>query len=77
MNSRTGSDSARDAILKRVRAALPESVPLPQLPATGPWQTFDKPEDRFREVLEGVGGRCVRVPTVQAAHEWLRSSNRG
>lgn len=73
MKSPAGTDSAREAILRRVRAALPESVPLPQLPTTGPWQTFEKPEDRFREVLESVGGRCVRVPTVQAAHEWLRN----
>jgi len=56
----------------KLREALPESVALPDLPATGPWQTFDDPLARFSEVLETVGGLCVRVPTIADADRELR-----
>ncbi len=65
------TQSSRQQILTRLRAALPESAALPNLPARGPWQTFDNPYDRFCEVLESVGGICFRVPTLVAANERL------
>jgi L-lactate dehydrogenase complex protein LldG len=64
--------SSRDAILKTLRSALPVSAALPDLPATGPWQTFDDAEARFAEVLETVGGTFCRVASVQQADEQLR-----
>ncbi|MBL8815851.1 MAG: LUD domain-containing protein [Planctomyces sp.] len=72
MSSASKNSAAREAILRRVRAALPQSTPLPELPASGPWQTFEDPTTRFREVLESVGGLMVRVPDVGAADAWLR-----
>lgn len=65
------SDTSRTEIFARLRSALPESAPLPDLPATGPWQTFDDPFQRFCDVLETVGGICYRVPTLAAANEGL------
>lgn len=74
---------AREAILKRLRAAALTSVPLPDLPARGPWQTFEDPVARFQEVLESVGGRCLRVTSPAEAdrhlrleEHWIRSSIR-
>lgn len=66
--------SARDAILTRLRTAQPPSAPLPELPARGPWQTFADPAARFREVLESVGGRCIRVRTTQDADRAIRAN---
>ena len=66
------SGSSRDQILTRLRTALPESSPLPDLPAAGPWQTFDDPFVRFCDVLESVGGCCHRVPSFAAANEQLQ-----
>lgn len=65
------TQTSRSQIMARLRSALPESAPLPDLPASGPWQTFDNPYDRFCEVLETVGGICIRVPTLAAANEQL------
>ena len=65
------TESSRDQILARLRSVLPESAPLPDLPPIGPWQTFEDPYARFCEVLESVGGICIRVPTLAAAHEQL------
>ncbi len=70
------SNSARNAILAKLRVALPESSALPQLPAEGPWQKFEDPVRRFQEVLEGVGGKLVRVATVREAGEYLESDDR-
>lgn len=63
---------SRDRILKKLRAALPESAPLPAISATGPWQQFADPVDRFREVLESVGGNVVRAASVKDADHELR-----
>ncbi|MEZ6122943.1 MAG: LUD domain-containing protein [Planctomycetaceae bacterium] len=63
--------TSRDTIFANLRTALPESAPLPDLPPTGPWQTFDDPLARFSEVLESVGGLCVRVPSLEAADQQL------
>ncbi|MEZ6042675.1 MAG: LUD domain-containing protein [Planctomycetaceae bacterium] len=65
--------TAREAIFKRLRTALPQSSPLPELPAEGPWQTFDDRYSRFSEVLEFVGGTAVRVATVAEANTHLQA----
>lgn len=76
------SDS-RAQIFANLRAVLPESAPLPDLPATGPWQTFDDPFSRFCEVLETVGGVCQRVANIAEANaelneveEWQNAKTR-
>ena len=56
-----------------LKAALPEAAALPDLPANGPWQTFDDPFVRFCEVLESVGGICHRISDLAAAHELLNT----
>lgn len=65
------SSEAKAKIFSSLKAALPESAPLPDLPATGPWLTFEDPFQRFSEVLETVGGQCFKVPDVQAATDIL------
>lgn len=65
------TQSSRDQIMARLRSALPESAALPDLPVSGPWQEFENPYDRFCEVLESVGGICIRVPNLAAANEQL------
>ncbi|MCA9085413.1 MAG: LUD domain-containing protein [Planctomycetaceae bacterium] len=67
----SAASSAREQILSNLRAALPQSSPLPELPATGPWQTFADPLERFSEVLATVGGQCVQVSSRRQAHEIL------
>lgn len=66
------TERARSAILARLRKVLPESSPLPALSTTGPWQVFENPVERFREVLESVGGRMIHVPTLSDADQELR-----
>jgi L-lactate dehydrogenase complex protein LldG len=75
MNSLSENSKSRENIFRRLRAVLPESVPLPDLPATGPWQCFDDPVARFREVLTSVGGHLMTVPSLAAADQELRSMN--
>ncbi len=65
------TQTTREKVLANLRAALPESSPLPDLPVTGPWQTFEDPFARFCEVLEAVGGVCHRVKTRDEAHQHL------
>ena len=65
--------SSRETILAKIRAALPQSAPLPELEATGPWQTFEDREARFSEVLKFVGGQTVHVKTVAEADAHLRT----
>ena len=65
--------SSRETILAKIRAALPQSAPLPELDATGPWQTFEDREARFSEVLKFVGGQTVHVKTVAEADAHLRT----
>lgn len=69
------SDTAREKIFVSLRSALPESSPLPDLPASGPWQIFDDPFARFCDVLESVGGACQRVATLDAANRQLNEIN--
>ena len=77
------SESSREKIFATLRAALPESSPLPDLPPTGPWQTFDDPFARFCEVLATVGGECHRVSSLtevndhlQAMEQWVNGKTR-
>ncbi len=65
--------SSRETILGKIRAALPQSSPLPELEATGPWQTFEDKEARFGEVLKFVGGQAVHVKTIAEADAHLRT----
>jgi len=69
------SDTSRETIFASLKAALPESSPLPDLPATGPWQTFSDPFARFCEILEAVGGDCQRVATLDEADRQLNAIN--
>ncbi|MCA9048648.1 MAG: LUD domain-containing protein [Planctomycetaceae bacterium] len=59
-------------ILNKLRKAVTDESPLPDLPSVGPWQTFDDPLDRFCEVLQSVGGTCLRVIDRHQAHEQLQ-----
>ncbi len=52
---------------------MPQSSPLPELAATGPWQTFADPEAQFAEVLKFVGGQAIRVKTLAEADAHLRT----
>ncbi len=65
--------SSRESILSKIRAALLQSSPLPELDVVGPWQTFDDPEARFAEVLKFVGGQTVHVATIADADAHLRT----
>ncbi|MFN9719658.1 MAG: lactate utilization protein C [Planctomycetota bacterium] len=65
--------SSRDAILKKVRQALPQSAPLPNLDLPDQWQRFEDPFARFAEVLKSVGGHAVRVSTVSEANQHLQT----
>lgn len=61
------STSSRNTVLTELRTALPESAPIPDLPASGPWHTFDDPFTHFSELLAAVGGSCLRVSTITDA----------
>ena len=63
--------SSRDDILAAVRRHLPEASPLPEL--TGPWIEYPDPIAQFASVLETIGGRCVRVPNVEAINRELEA----
>ena len=60
--------------MARLKAALPESSPLPELPANGPWQQFHDPLKRFQEVLESVGGQVIRAVDVEHASQQLNQN---
>jgi L-lactate dehydrogenase complex protein LldG len=64
--------SSRNRILTELRAALPESSPIPALPDRGPWQTFEDPFAQFSKLLTAVGGACTRVKSVADADQTLR-----
>ncbi|MEZ6061344.1 MAG: LUD domain-containing protein [Planctomycetaceae bacterium] len=72
MNNDTSADASRGAIFRKLRSALPQASPLPDLADAGPWQSFDDPADHFASVLKSVGGRFVRVATVAEADAELR-----
>ena len=61
--------TSRDQILSAIRRQLPESTPLPEL--DGPWIHYPDPIAQFALVLEMIGGRCVRVPSLHAINTEL------
>lgn len=63
--------SSRDEILSAIRKRLPESASLPDL--AGPWIQYPDPIAQFASVLEMIGGRCVRVPSLAAINAELDS----
>ena len=61
---------SREAILQSIRQHLPQSSPLPEV--TGPWIRFADPIAQFASVLEMIGGKCLRVPSIEAINDQLR-----
>ena len=61
--------TSRDEILSAIRRHLPESTPLPEL--DGPWIEYPDPIAQFASVLEMIGGRFVRVPSLDAINSEL------
>jgi L-lactate dehydrogenase complex protein LldG len=55
---------SRTRILAALRAAAPPAVSLPALPTAG--QRFDDPAAQFAQVLQRVGGRSERLPSMDA-----------
>jgi L-lactate dehydrogenase complex protein LldG len=64
---------SRETILAKVRSALPQSSPLPDVLTPGRWQTFPDPTRRFQEVVASVGGQVICVPTLAEAARHLES----
>lgn len=67
------SQSSRDQIFAKIRAALPPPSPLPDLTSIGQWQTFVNPSQRFADVLKFVGGEAVFVNSLAEADVHLRA----
>jgi L-lactate dehydrogenase complex protein LldG len=61
--------SSREMILNSLRAASPPELPRPAAPKG---IVYDDPVAKFAEVLQSVGGACVRVGSVAEADERLR-----
>jgi L-lactate dehydrogenase complex protein LldG len=51
---------SRSHILNMLRREQMPGTDLPSL--DGPWLTFDRPADQFRQILEAVGGQTLAVP---------------
>ncbi|MEJ7590217.1 MAG: LUD domain-containing protein [Planctomycetaceae bacterium] len=64
--------SSRDMILSKIRSALPQSSPLPDLAAVTSWQTFADPAEQFTAILKLVGGQAVHVRNLAEADSHLR-----
>ena len=67
--------SSRDTILSKIRSALPQSSPLPDLAAVTNWQTFADPIEQFAAILKLVGGQAVRVRNLAEADAHLRTQD--
>lgn len=67
--------SSRDTILSKIRSALPQSSPLPDLTAVTNWQTFADPVEHFSAVLKLIGGEAVRVRNLADADAHLRTQD--
>lgn len=61
--------SSRDDILSAVRQHLPQAMPLPEL--QGPWIQYPDRIAQFASVLDMIGGKCVRVPSLEAINNEL------
>jgi L-lactate dehydrogenase complex protein LldG len=66
------TSNSRTQILNDLRAALPESSPLPELASSGPWNTFEDIFSRFSDTISAVGGNCIRVSTRDDANAALQ-----
>lgn len=60
---------SRETILRSIRQHLPQSSPLPDL--NGPWIRYADSVAQFASVLEMIGGKCIRVPSMEALSEQL------
>jgi L-lactate dehydrogenase complex protein LldG len=65
--------TSRDIILSKIKSALPQSSPLPDLATVTNWQTFADPHEQFATILKLVGGEAVRVKTLAEADAHLRT----
>ena len=65
--------SSRDTILSKIRSALPQSSPLPDLAAVTSWQTFAEPIEQFTAILKLVGGLAMHVGNLAEADADLRT----
>ncbi|MEW4488103.1 LUD domain-containing protein [Thalassoglobus sp. JC818] len=54
--------SSREQILSQIRKHLPQSTDLPE--HDGEWTQYPDPYEQFKSVLEGVGGICETVRSV-------------
>jgi L-lactate dehydrogenase complex protein LldG len=61
--------ASRDDILRAVRAQTLPPAELPTLDQA--WITYPDRRAQFAAVLEGVGGRCVGVPTLEGVNRTL------
>jgi L-lactate dehydrogenase complex protein LldG len=57
--------SSRAEILKAIRGKNPPEAALPEI--AGDWIRYADAYEQFRQVLESVGGRCLRVPKLADA----------
>ena len=67
--------TSRDTILSKIRSALPQSSPLPDLATVTNWQTFAEPIEQFAAILKLVGGQAVRVRDLAEADAHLRTQD--
>ena len=67
--------SSRDIILGKIKTALPQSSPLPDLTAITNWQTYADHCQQFAAVLERVGGEALRFRTLAEADAHLRTQD--
>lgn len=67
--------TSRDIILGKIKLALPQSSPLPDLAAVTNWQTFADPHEQFATILKLVGGQTVQVNSLAEADAHLRTQD--
>lgn len=61
---------SREVILQSIRQHLPQSSPLPEV--TGPWIQFADPIAQFASVLEMIGGKCIRLASMDEIPDHLQ-----
>ena len=63
------AETSKETILRALRGTKLEPVDLPDLDQA--WVRYDDPVKQFAEVLQAVGGRCVRAAGLQEVNEEL------
>ncbi len=63
------AETSKETILRALRGTKLEPVALPDLNQS--WVRFDDPGKQFAEVLQAVGGRCVRAAGLPEVNEEL------